>query len=254
MRKILTLFILLVTTFTAMADNGKYKEYCCELKNKLNVTLSIPDSAISFKTDSSMFFAFTFGKVSEEVTGEIIFMGAPIVKLSENSSAVMMDVEYVSGKRSGNDECWSTPTAWMLYNCNTPWCIPLIRNTGVCNNDGSEIYTQEETAAFMEKISQLRAQYERCLENDKLTHKANCDRIFIVRIPHLDRVTTSSIWPDLSCPKTEAQLKANATECYGVEFNKQSSSEAFKMLFFINGNNTTIDECVAKMAEYIRFE
>ena len=26
------------------------------------------------------------------------------------------------------------------------------------------------------------------------------------------------------------------------------------MLFFINGNNTTIDECVAKMAGYIRFE
>ena len=85
-----------------MADNGKYKEYYCELKNKLTVTLSVPESAISFKTDSSMFFAFTFGKVSEEVPGEIIFMGAPIVNLSENSSAVMMDVKYVSGKRSGN--------------------------------------------------------------------------------------------------------------------------------------------------------
>ena len=242
--------VSVVTTFTAMGENGKYKEYCRDLKDKLNLTFSAPESAISFKTDSAMFFAFTFGEASEEVPGEIVFMGAPIVKLSENCSAVMMDVKYVSGKRSGNDECWSTPTAWMLNNCNTRWCIPMIRNTGVCNNDGSKIYTEEETAAYLERISQLRAQYERCIENAEMTNKTNCDRIFFVRIPHLERVTTAGL---MSCPETEAMLKANATECYGVEFYKQSSCEPFKMLFFINGNNTTIDECVAKMAGYIRF-
>ena len=252
MRRTLSLVVLLMTAFTAMAGNeNDYEEYCSLLKQKLNLTFSAPEDAISFKTDSTMFFAFTFAEASEEVPYEIVFMAAPIVNLSENCSAVMMDVGYVLGERSGNDECWSNPTAWMLNNCNTRWCIPLIRNTGVCNNDGSKIYTEEETAAFMEKISQLRAQYERCIENDRLTNMTNSDRIFIVRIPYMERVTTAGF---MSCPETEALLKANATECYGVEFYKHSSCEPFRMLFFINGNNTTIDECVAKMAGYIRFE
>lgn len=48
-------------------------------------------------------------------------------------------------------------------------------------------------------------------------------------------------------------LKSGATECYGVEFYKKSSIDALQMLFFINGDKTSINDCVADMAEYINF-
>ena len=49
-------------------------------------------------------------------------------------------------------------------------------------------------------------------------------------------------------------LKSNATQCYGVEFYRKANYWPLKMLFFINANEISIDECVADMAEYIKFE
>jgi hypothetical protein len=49
-------------------------------------------------------------------------------------------------------------------------------------------------------------------------------------------------------------LKSGATECYGVEFYKKSSIDALQMLFFINGDKTSINDCVSLLAEYIKFE
>ena len=70
----------------------------------------------------------------------------------------------------------------------------------------------------------------------------------------MERVTTQLVSSEVSHQKIEAELKENATECYGVEFYNNTSHTTFIMLFFINGNNATIDECVAKIAEYVKFE
>ncbi len=37
-----------------MGDDGKYKEYCRQMKEKRNLTLSIPESAVSFQSESSL--------------------------------------------------------------------------------------------------------------------------------------------------------------------------------------------------------
>ena len=84
-------------------------------------------------------------------------------------------------------------------------------------------------------------------KNTGLSHKTNSDVVSVVRIPNLETVVSNS-------GRIDSELKANATECYGVEFYKHSSYEPVIMLFFISGNSTTIDECVDKMAEYIKFE
>ena len=84
-------------------------------------------------------------------------------------------------------------------------------------------------------------------KNTDLNRKTDSDVVSIVRIPNLETVVSNS-------EKMDSELKSNATECYGVEFYKHSSYEPVIMLFFINGNRTTIDECVDKMAEYIKFE
>ena len=259
MRRTLNLVILLMPAFTAMADNDMYKEYCQLMKEKRNLTFSVPENAVSFQSEGSL-FVFSFGERVEEVAGCPIFMAGPIVNLSEDCSLVMMDINSAEKPRPeaySDNRAYDVPasTAWMLSNCSYPWAPWYIYATrGIDMGDDSMKRSDEEIAALQKQVARLRAKYERLIENDELTRKIGCDRVFIVRIPDMVKICTNRDVPEYYCSNAEAMLKANATECYGVEFYKHSSYEPLKMLFFINGNNTTIDECVAKMAEYVRFE
>ena len=259
MRRTLSLVVLLMTAFTAMSDNGKYKEYCRQMYEKRNLALYVPEVFVSFQSESPV-FVFSFGEKVEELAGRPIFMAGPIVSLSQDCSLVMMDINSVEKPRPGaysDDRAYDFPasTAWMLSNCHYPWAGWYIYATsGIDIGDDSMRRTDEEIVALQKQVARLRTKHERLIENDELTRKVGCDRVFIVRIPDMVKICTNRDVPDYYCPKAEAMLKTNATECYGVEFYKRSSFEPVKMLFFINGNNTTIDECVAKMAGYIRFE
>ena len=245
MKKVSIFILLVLLAVTAMGENERYNDYCRELKEKLGITLTAPESIVSFQ-DDGVIFPFTFGE-------GIVFAGRPIVRLSHDCSLVMAD-SYFMRRLNVADYTWTITSGWMLDNCDMPFCEPMISNTGIRNEDGSLPFTKEETEAWREKIAKQKAIYERCIENDGLTSRVNCDRIYIVRIPNMERVTTQLVSSEVSHKEREAELKANATECYGVEFYNQASQATFEMLFFINGNNTTIDECVAKIAEYIRYE
>ena len=67
MRRTLNLVILLMPAFTAMADNDMYKEYCQLMKEKRNLTFSVPENAVSFQSEGSL-FVFSFG---ERVEGRL---------------------------------------------------------------------------------------------------------------------------------------------------------------------------------------
>ncbi len=172
----------------------------------------------------------------------------------------MMDIDSAEKPRPraySNNRAYDFPasTSWMLSNCHYPWAPWYIYATyGIIMEDDSMKRSDEEIAELQKQVARLRGKYERLIEKDELTRKAGCDRVFIVRIPDMVKICTNRDIPEYYCPKAEALLKSNATECYGVEFYKHSSYEPLKMLFFINGNNTTIDECVSQMAEYIKFE
>ena len=245
MKRFLSSILIILLAITAMGKNEKYKNYCKELKEKLDITLSVPESVVSFH-DDGLIFPFTFGEI-------VVFTGGPVVKLSDDCSLVMMNNNYMK-RLHITDYTWTTTSGWMLDNCDMPFCEPMITNTGIRNEDGTLPFTKEETAAWREKIAKQRSIYERCIENDRLTCKVNCDNIYIVRIPNMERVTTQLVSSEVSHQKIEAELKENATECYGVEFYNNTSHTTFIMLFFINGNNATIDECVAKIADYVKFE
>ena len=246
-------------TISAMGDDGKYKEYCRQMKEKRNLTLSVPESAVSFQSESSL-FVFSFGEKVEELAGRPIFMAGPIISLSKDCSLVMMDIDSAEKPRPGaysDNRAYDFPasTSWMLSNCHYPWAPWYIYAThGIIMEDDSMKRSDKEIAELQKQVARLRAKYERLIENDELTRKSGCDRVFIVRIPDMVKICTNRDIPEYYCPKTEALLKTNATECYAVEFYKHSSYEPVKMLFFINGNNTTIDECVSQMAECIKFE
>ncbi|MBQ5730747.1 MAG: hypothetical protein IIV57_03910, partial [Bacteroidaceae bacterium] len=107
--------------------------------------------------------------------------------------------------------------------------------------------------SLREKISILRSQNERCIKKNEITKSVGCDRIFIVRIPDIQKVGTHRPLPELSCPNLDAGLKEKFNVCYCIEFYKESSYEPLKMLFFIDEKQTTIDECIFKIADYLKF-
>ena len=245
MKKTLCLVALLISAFTITAGNeNDYEEYCKQLKQNLNLTLLAPDGTLKINNNTSS-RVLTFGDVLESTSIHPIFVFASLLTLNENCSVVMPDVSAINKPKSGDyspKRIYNTPsvTGWMLDNCGFSWKVWR-----------ESIATGE--LDLHEDIILLRNRYECRIEDCKLTEKSNCDRIFVVRIPNMDKVSID-IYTELQRPQIEMDLKTNATECYGVEFYKHSSYEPLKMLFFINGNNTTIDECVAKMAEYVTFE
>ena len=247
-------------------EENDYNYYCSLLKEKLQIDFSYPHESIDICqgtpiNDVNFGPALTFGQKMEEFPMLTYFEIEFIVRQSKNSQVAVMDLEnwnkpkpkeyYSPSKLEYN---FPAATGYMLHNCNTPWVDWYIYNTsGVITKDETGKLSEEDAALLQEKVSKLRAEYERCFENNELTRRANCDRIFIVKIPNMDKVTISEL-SYMDSPETEAKLKSNATECYAVDFFKRSSIFPLRMLFFINGNNTSIDECVADFAEYVKFE
>ena len=92
------------------------------------------------------------------------------------------------------------------------------------------------------------------LENHELTQTTNCHRIYIVELPNVKNIEAHNRHTGIPCSKTITDLAAKAAKCYSVEFCKQTACEPLIMLFFINNSNTPIEECVAQIAQYIRFE
>lgn len=121
-------------------------------------------------------------------------------------------------------------------------------------DDDSGKLSASQLAELQKKVSALRAEHELCYVNGDLTEKVNCDRVFIVRIPNIGKIRGGVYQDEYPFAGVIEDLKSGATECYGVEFYKKSSIDALQMLFFINGDKISIDECVADMAEYINFE
>ena len=257
---IITIFSFLII-INANGSNNDYNKYCKELKDKLNVYFSISEESVVFQTDTDFLF-FQFGNKLPDFPTLPSFIGGPIVKFSEDCHILMMDIKNMQKPRPESypkNRKQKTPVVrgWMLNNCGIPWSEWYINNTGGVildekakkdvQNSWDYPLPEDKLLALQKKKSLLTKQYEIVMEEGELTNKTNCDIISIVRIPNMKTITSNS-------ENVDSILKKNATECYGVEFYKKSSYEPLLMLFFINGNNATIDECVAKIADYVKFE
>lgn len=258
MRKLYLLLAVFSSYSLLFANSGDTKKYCEELKEKRQIEFTAPTAKLGFITEQS-FPVFTFGEMENEISALPTFEAGPILKLSRDCSVIMMSVDNIKKPHPyaySKDRVYNIPssTAYMLNNCGTLWAKWLIDNSGgVIDENVKNRFTSAEQDSIREKISILRSQNERCIKEDELIKYIGCDRIFIVRIPDIEKVGTHRPLPELSCSNLDAELKEKYNRCYCIEFYKESSYEPLKMLFFIDSNKTTIDDCLLKMADYIKF-
>lgn len=245
----------------SFADGEEHERYCSMLKDKLGVELTAPAGSFQFLPDT---FAFAKSSVicfgdSHPELGPAGFVVGPTVKLNEHCSVVMMEMEMQSKPHPAHlpepcDYTFAKVSAWMLNNCGEPWAPFYIYNIRGVLNDNVAIPSEEEQRAMQERADALRVEYECCIEEGEVLEKTNCDRLFIVRIPDIAKIGTNPDFAHLVMPGYIENLKSGATQCYGVEFYRKANYWPLKMLFFINADEISIDECVADIAEYIKFE
>lgn len=263
---------IFIFPFLLRAENNDYNRYRRQLKEKLGIELSVPDSSFEFVSGPFADFETVPSDIIDYSKGHILSFGdnhpllgcaaylfGPTVKLNEHCRVAMMDIENVSKPRplhrpAPHDYTFAQTSSWMLNNCGEPWAFFYIYDIRGVRDDNAVRPSPEELRAMQEKADSLRAKYERCVEEGDIVEKTNCDRVFIVRIPDIEKIGTNPDFaPFLATEYVEA-LKSNATQCYGVEFYRKENYDPLKMLFFINADEISIDECVSDMAEYIKFE
>lgn len=249
----------LVCPLSAQTGNNSYNSYSEQLKEKLGVVFSVPEKKVKFY-DSMNDAVIRFGEYDSIAGSPIFYADAPIVKLSKHCSVVLMDMNNFQKPRPAQrnterDYNWPVVTSYMLNNCGTPWAYWYIMGIyGVRMDDDSGRLSAAQLANLQKKVAALRSKNELCYVNGDLTEKVNCDRVFIVRIPNIGKIRGGVYQDEYPFAGVIEDLKSGATECYGVEFYKKSSIDALQMLFFINGDKTSINDCVSLLAEYIKFE
>lgn len=253
---LILLHALLVTApLYASSDGDDHKEYCALLKEKLSVCLTVPSTLFESLPDTVTFAPLNFGNPHPKSGGCPVFLMGPTVKLDEYCSIVLMDMKDFRKPRynTHKDYTWPGSTAFMLNNCGSPWAYWYIYNIrGVRSEDFVEP-SPRELRDRQARVDSLRNKYEHRIDDGMLLEQTNCDRVFIIKIPYLDKIGNERYMEGFPMEYIDA-LKSGATECYAVEFYKHSAYVPLDMLFFINGKETNIDKCVAKMAGYIRFE
>ena len=250
--KTMCIIILGTIVMPMTANAGPADDYRSQLKEKLYVSFSVPDDHMRFHSELPT-FVLTFGESLPELPGGPIFEAGPVVSLSKDYSAVIMDADHLQKPRveSYPDHWTYTPTAtsWMLINCSTPWAGWYINNVrGVITDNPAPARSDAEIASLKEKVASLRSQYERSIEGGALVEKSNCDRIYITKIPHLDKVE------NMFSPAIVKTLRSGMTECYAVEFFKRSVYGSLVMVLFVDSARKSIDDCIAELAEFIRFD
>lgn len=253
------LLVVFFSSLSLFANSEDYKKYCAELKEKRSVEFTPSTDKLEFITEQS-FPVFTFGEMDNEISALPTFEAGLILKLSDNCSVIMMSVDNIKKPRPeaySKDRVYNIPssTAYMLNNCGTPWAKWLIDNSGgvIYDENVKNRFSSAEQDSIRERISNLREQNERCIKENEITKSVGCDCIFIVRVPDIKKIGTHRPLPELSCTDLDTRLKEKYTECYSIEFYKESSYEPLKMLFFIDANKTTIDECIGKIVNYLKF-
>ena len=274
--KIFTVFVAILLLFcaipfNAIADNNGYNRYCSMLKEKLGIEFSAPASSCEFilstfadfevtqsdTIDNSWGHVLSFGD-NHALLGAAAFLFGPTIILNEYCTVAMMDIENVTKPRPAHlptprDYTFAHTSAWMLNNCGEPWAFFYIYDIRGVRDENAVRPSHDELRAIQEKVDALRAKNERCIEKGELVEKTNCDRLFIVRIPNIEKIGTNPDFAQFVVPEYVEALKADATQCYAVEFYRKANYFPLKMLFFVNADKISIDECVSDMAEYIRF-
>lgn len=239
----------------------QYVTYCDEVKYKLNLTVSVPESSMLFCENTPNNTVF-FGPMLPEFRTLPIFESGPVVQLTEHCQVLLMTLAYQQKPRPESYPLvrpgYVPPVdGWMLNNCKVPWANWYLTNTGgVVIKDVSEEEKREAEETRLEavrKAQEMRAKYETTVSDTVLLNQVNCNSIYIAQLPNIETIQCSD-QALIANESLNQRLKKDCTSCYAVEFYKSSSFIGFDMIFFISGQeNKTITDYVALLAKYLNF-
>ena len=185
-------------------------------------------------------------------SGGPAFLGGLFIQLEEGCYVIMDGLSIHEKPRPGSFHSIDENTVKhykpkfdkiLLNNCGLPW-LNIDHEPSVLND-------QE----MMKKIEDARSKYILYTEHSKLQKQTNSDRVCIVRLPYIDKI---------SCGRTEGKHSKNETLnnvwnecslCYGVEFYRADRYTTCSMLFFIDSKRgKSIERYVEQLSRYIYFE
>ena len=236
---------------TSVLMRDDWETYVRKNKEYWGVSIAFPQSMIErekqyTKLPPNSYFVFAD---AEESGGNVpIFEIGPIITLDDNCIVFMSSVWYASIKPDHEvpiDENTiprheASFTRELLNNCGLPW-FHIDHEPSVLNNK-----------ELMEKINATKQKYIRMHANDRLTQITNSDRVFLTKIPYLDKIIMESDEDEML---PQLHLMTSATDCYGLEFYRADRYHAVEMLLFVNSKGgKTIDDYVDQISGYINFD
>lgn len=249
-----TSFLCTVNNMNVMAVNS-YDDYKSLCKSYYGLSLTCPANFVTVPEEKSQLNVLFFGQELPELRTRPIFHAGPVVALDNGCHVVMRDLSDVQKPTpesypdidANTISNYITPfSGMMLNNCGLPWANWYLTGTGGVLIEGMNGTKPSE--ATLKDVEDCRKQYIRTVAGTELNNRTNTDRVYIVRIPHVDNIQCC----DANFNKT---LIGNNFECYGVEFYRADRYDFIGMLFFVNTKNgKTIDDYVEQMSHYISFD
>lgn len=244
----LMLNILIVHGENFITNESLYQNYCHNAKESQDLTISFPEKWVAMPNPKG-FQYFTFGP-----QGRIspIFEYEPIVKLSK-SCTLVLEFKMASRKfellpdsirpRSDYGKFGIFGLDMLLGNLEMPSLAEIHHN----RNSNKKI---------KQEIDDLTTKYARIVTHGKTIKRAHCEEISILQIPHMEKLTVHKNAGAIV--DFNPGFESENMQCYAVSFTTtfpiSNQFASVRMLFFIDGNKTTIDKCIEKTAKHIRFE
>ena len=256
----------------SVQNESLYQDYCSNAKTEIGLNISFPEKRIleMWHPDSALqIIIFNYPPISQDP----LFVFEPFVKVSKHCS-VLMEAKRGVKKYNGPIPPYSYPSdyvlfpfgaSFMLKNSDIPHDFRHVNNitkTGIISNKPDAKPCPQRDAKDIEKVKQEAreriSQYSRIIDDSPLTQDLNCQNIVITEIPQVDKVR---LWVTASGRPEEIKyfnpgFESNNLQCYAVQFytTEEELPRSFHTLFFIDGNKTSIDKCIAKAAKYIKFD
>lgn len=241
---LLAIAMLCASLFVKANDYDTYVEIH---KDYWGVSLSFPQSMIERNVEgqTNIWRIFQFSSKEESDGHMPVFNSGPIVNIDKNCLLLM---PFLLGEQKPRPAYEAPITEHTVTNHSAIFSGRLLNNCGFpwfhIDHDLSVLNDKE----LMEKINTTKHKYVQTHADDKLTKNTNSDRVFLTKIPYLNKMKSSD-------DSLNLRLRENATDCYGLEFYRADRYHTVEMLLFITANGgKTIDDYVEEISRYIKFD
>lgn len=258
MVRMLSIIITAIFIPFIIPNDNLYNDYKQLMKKRYGISITIPDSLVSYENklnpDRLMFFG-------ESSVGGPIFQGGALVRLSPYCNLLLEETldrkkptsKDIKRQKKMIERGYHTIfESMLLVNCNLPW---------LHKEHSIEI---QHNAQLNQIITDTLERYVQSFEKTKINKHINADYICIVHIPNVHKVCNKQDFMNQHVITHNKKAGVEQIEqcsqekhfiCYGVELTSFKNLSSVKMLFFINPDGAkTIDDYVEEISRYIRFD